>query len=156
MSVNGEADEPGWEVDPDDEWGVAVLTTVGRQLKLRREAVGLRAGDFGVAVGYGEDLVYKAEGGKRIPRYTVPVVAADLDADEPWLVTAHAPGPSLQQAVGERGPLPADEVAFGRDGRRSPPAARTAGSDSGTSPRARCAPRSPIRTGRGSRSASST
>ncbi|MFE5255896.1 helix-turn-helix domain-containing protein [Streptomyces coelicoflavus] len=68
MSVNGGADEPGWEVDPDDEWGVAVLTTVGRQLRLRREAVGMRAGDFGVAVGYGEDLVYKVEGGKRIPR----------------------------------------------------------------------------------------
>ncbi|MFJ8145467.1 helix-turn-helix domain-containing protein [Streptomyces sp. NPDC096048] len=68
MSVNGGTDEPGWEVDPDDEWGVAVLTTVGRQLKLRREAVGMRAGDFGVAVGYGEDLVYKVEGGKRIPR----------------------------------------------------------------------------------------
>lgn len=42
--------------------------------------------------------------------YTVPVVAADLDAGEPWLATAYAPGPSLQQAVGERGPLPADEV----------------------------------------------
>ncbi|MFD5446873.1 helix-turn-helix domain-containing protein [Streptomyces sp. NPDC003470] len=63
-----EADEPGWEVDPDDEWGVAVIATVGRQLKLRREAVGIRAGDFGKAVGYGEDLVYKIEGGKRIPR----------------------------------------------------------------------------------------
>ncbi|MFD5964802.1 helix-turn-helix domain-containing protein [Streptomyces sp. NPDC060311] len=63
-----ETDESGWEVDPDDEWGVAVITTVGRQLKLRREAAGMRAGDFGVAVGYGEDLVYKAEGGKRIPR----------------------------------------------------------------------------------------
>ncbi|MFB6553696.1 helix-turn-helix domain-containing protein [Streptomyces sp. NPDC056405] len=68
MSVDGGADEPGWEVDPDDEWGVAVIATVGRQLKLRREAVGMRAGDFGVAVGYGEDLVYKVEGGKRIPR----------------------------------------------------------------------------------------
>ncbi|MEU4463330.1 helix-turn-helix transcriptional regulator [Streptomyces sp. NPDC024017] len=75
MSVDGEvqrlkseADEPGWEVDPDDEWGVAVLATVGRQLKLRREAVGMRAADFAVAVGYGEDLVYKVEGGKRIPR----------------------------------------------------------------------------------------
>ncbi|WP_030420848.1 helix-turn-helix domain-containing protein [Streptomyces sp. NRRL F-5065] len=64
----GEADEPGWEVDPDDEWGVAVIATVGRQLKLRREAVGLRAAEFGAAVGYGEDLVYKVEGGKRIPR----------------------------------------------------------------------------------------
>ncbi|WP_328918610.1 helix-turn-helix domain-containing protein [Streptomyces griseoaurantiacus] len=65
---SGEADEPGWEVDPDDEWGVAVLTTVGRQLRLRREAAGLRAAEFGTAVGYGEDLVYKVEGGKRIPR----------------------------------------------------------------------------------------
>ncbi|WP_395572020.1 helix-turn-helix domain-containing protein [Streptomyces sp. BK79] len=63
-----EVDEPGWEVDPDDEWGIAVITTVGRQLRLRREAVGMRAADFGVAVGYGEDLVYKVEGGKRIPR----------------------------------------------------------------------------------------
>ncbi|MEE1799829.1 helix-turn-helix transcriptional regulator [Streptomyces sp. JV176] len=75
MSMDGEAaqprdeaDEPGWEVDPDDEWGVAVITTVGRQLKLRREAAGMRAGEFGKAVGYGEDMVYKIEGGKRIPR----------------------------------------------------------------------------------------
>ncbi|MGV9695241.1 helix-turn-helix domain-containing protein [Streptomyces sp. NPDC003470] len=66
--LRGEADEPGWEVDPDDEWGVAVIATVGRQLKLRREAVGMRAADFGAAVGYGEDLVYKVEAGKRIPR----------------------------------------------------------------------------------------
>lgn len=63
-----EAGKPGWEVDPDDEWGVAVITTVGRQLKLRREAVGMRAGEFGRVVGYGEDMVYKIEGGKRIPR----------------------------------------------------------------------------------------
>ncbi|MFI6204787.1 helix-turn-helix domain-containing protein [Streptomyces sp. NPDC051041] len=62
------ADEPGWEVDPDDEWGVAVVATVGRQLKLRREAVGMRAADFAAAAGYGEDLVYKVESGKRIPR----------------------------------------------------------------------------------------
>ncbi|MEU3104084.1 helix-turn-helix domain-containing protein [Streptomyces griseoflavus] len=77
MTVDGEAvrlddevraDEPGWEVDPDDEWGVAVVTTVGRQLRLRREAVGMRAADFAAAVRYGEDLVYKVESGKRIPR----------------------------------------------------------------------------------------
>ncbi|MGW4887413.1 helix-turn-helix domain-containing protein [Streptomyces murinus] len=75
MSVDGEAvgpdgevDEPGWEVDPDDEWGVAVITMVGRQLKLLREAAGLRAAEFGALVGYGEDLVYKVEAGKRIPR----------------------------------------------------------------------------------------
>jgi transcriptional regulator with XRE-family HTH domain len=60
--------EPGWEVDPDDDWGVAVIATVGRQLKLRREASGMRAAEFATAVGYGEDLVYKIEAGKRIPR----------------------------------------------------------------------------------------
>lgn len=66
--LKSEADEPGWEVDPDDDWGVAVVATVGRQLKLRREAVGMRAAEFGVVLGYGEDMVYKIGGGKRIPR----------------------------------------------------------------------------------------
>ena len=66
--LRSEADEPGWEVDPDDDWGLAVVATVGRQLKLRREAVGMRAAAFGEAVGYGEDMVYKIEAGKRIPR----------------------------------------------------------------------------------------
>ncbi|MGW1013141.1 helix-turn-helix domain-containing protein [Streptomyces termitum] len=68
QNLTDEADEPGWDVDPNDEWGVAVITTVGRQLKLRREAVGMRAAVFGEAVGYGEALIYKIEGGKRIPR----------------------------------------------------------------------------------------
>ncbi|WP_405676114.1 helix-turn-helix domain-containing protein [Streptomyces sp. NBC_01511] len=63
-----EADEPGWEVDPDDESGAAVVATVGRQLRLRREAAGLRAAEFAQAIGYGEDLVYKVEAGNRIPR----------------------------------------------------------------------------------------
>ncbi|MEU2332999.1 helix-turn-helix transcriptional regulator [Streptomyces sp. NPDC013172] len=68
VEVVSEADEPGWEVDPDDDWGLAVITTVGRQLRLRREAGGMRVPDFAKAVGYGEDLVYKIEAGKRIPR----------------------------------------------------------------------------------------
>ena len=68
VRLKGETDEPGWEVDPDDEWGLAVIATVGRQLRLRREAAEMRAGEFGKALGYGEDMVYKIEGGKRIPR----------------------------------------------------------------------------------------
>ncbi|MFF6781911.1 Scr1 family TA system antitoxin-like transcriptional regulator [Streptomyces sp. NPDC012510] len=68
VRLKDETNEPGWEVDPDDDWGVAVVETVGRQLKLRREAVGMRVADFAVAIGYGEDLVYKIEAGKRIPR----------------------------------------------------------------------------------------
>ncbi|MFD5897945.1 helix-turn-helix domain-containing protein [Streptomyces sp. NPDC060366] len=63
-----ETDEPGWEVDPDDESGAAVVATVGRQLRMRREAAGMRAAEFGQAIGYGEDLVYKVESGTRIPR----------------------------------------------------------------------------------------
>ncbi|WP_340376375.1 helix-turn-helix transcriptional regulator [Streptomyces sp. SS7] len=68
VRLKNEADEPGWEVDPDDEWGLAIVATIGRQLKLRRESVGMRAGRFGEAVGYGEDMIYKLESGKRIPR----------------------------------------------------------------------------------------
>ena len=42
--------------------------------------------------------------------YTAQVLDADPDARPPWLVTAYVPGPSLQQAVAEHGPLPADTV----------------------------------------------
>lgn len=64
---NGSDDEPGWAPDPDDEWGKAVLRTAGLQIKKRRENKGIRAGDFGKAVGYSEDMVYKLERGERIP-----------------------------------------------------------------------------------------
>src|SRR3954451_24370451 len=38
--------------------------------------------------------------------YTAPVVDADADAPVPWLATVYVPGPSLQDAVAEHGPLP--------------------------------------------------
>ena len=94
MSVDGdagrlktEADEPGWEVDPDDEWGVAVVEAVGRQLRLRREAKEMRAADFGRRLGYGEDMVYKIEGGKRIARPEY-MEKADEDLDAGGLLKA--------------------------------------------------------------------
>ncbi|MFD5728913.1 helix-turn-helix domain-containing protein [Streptomyces sp. NPDC058368] len=68
MSTNNETDEHGWDVDPEDESGAAVVAAVGRQLKAWREAAGMRAAEFGVLIGYGEDLIYKVEGGRRIPR----------------------------------------------------------------------------------------
>jgi serine/threonine protein kinase len=42
---------------------------------------------------------------------TARLVAADLDADRPWLATAYVPGPSLYKKVGDEGPLPWPEVA---------------------------------------------
>ncbi|MFJ6838235.1 helix-turn-helix domain-containing protein [Streptomyces sp. NPDC091209] len=61
------ADEPGWDVSPDDEIAPVVEAT-GRQVRLWREAAGMRVVEFGRAIGYGEDLVRKVERGARIPR----------------------------------------------------------------------------------------
>ncbi|MFE1286512.1 helix-turn-helix domain-containing protein [Streptomyces sp. NPDC058751] len=61
------ADEPGWDVSPEDEIAPVVEAT-GRQVRLWREAAGMRVVDFGRAIGYGEDLVRKVERGARIPR----------------------------------------------------------------------------------------
>jgi len=42
--------------------------------------------------------------------WTAPVLDADSDAEHPYLVTSYIPGPSLGQAVADRGPLPAPTV----------------------------------------------
>ncbi|WP_328793413.1 helix-turn-helix domain-containing protein [Streptomyces sp. NBC_00273] len=60
-------DESSWELDPEDESG-AVIATVGRQLKMWREASGLDRAKFGERMGYGANLIYKIERGARIPR----------------------------------------------------------------------------------------
>ncbi|MFE4594569.1 helix-turn-helix domain-containing protein [Streptomyces laurentii] len=62
------ADEAGWEVEPGDESGAAVVAAVGRQIRFWREKRGMRAADLGAQLGYGEDLIRKIERGVRIPR----------------------------------------------------------------------------------------
>ena len=42
--------------------------------------------------------------------YTAELVNADPAATPPWLVTAYVPGPSLQQAVADHGPMPQETV----------------------------------------------
>jgi Protein kinase domain len=42
--------------------------------------------------------------------HTAPVVDADPQADPPWMVTAYIDGPSLQDDVDQRGPLPPEGV----------------------------------------------
>lgn len=65
MSVDG-ADEEGWG-SPEEETQ-AVVEAVGRQLKLWRQAAGMRPAEFAAVMGYGENLIYKIERGVRIPR----------------------------------------------------------------------------------------
>ncbi|MFS0695153.1 helix-turn-helix domain-containing protein [Streptomyces nitrosporeus] len=60
-------EEPDRDIDPEDDSG-AVVAVVGRQIRLWRESAGLRAGELGAAIGYGENQVYKVEAGKRIPK----------------------------------------------------------------------------------------
>lgn len=55
------------DVDLGDDSG-AEIAAVGRQIRLWREAAGLRAVELGAAIGYGENQVYKVEAGKRIPK----------------------------------------------------------------------------------------
>ncbi|WP_314612115.1 helix-turn-helix domain-containing protein [Streptomyces stackebrandtii] len=72
MSVDevegGVVDDSGWEIDPGDESGKAVLATVGRQIRMWRESKGVRVADFGDLTGYSEDMIRKIERGDRIPR----------------------------------------------------------------------------------------
>ncbi|MEV5509365.1 helix-turn-helix domain-containing protein [Streptomyces orinoci] len=61
------AEESGWELDPEDD-SVVTVAAVGRQIKLWREAAGLRQADLGAATGYSLDLISKVERGLRIPK----------------------------------------------------------------------------------------
>ncbi|QPP08736.1 helix-turn-helix domain-containing protein [Streptomyces bathyalis] len=61
------ADRSGWDPGLEDDSG-AVVKTVGRQIKLWREAAGLTQAELGAAIGYGEDLVSSVERGRRVPR----------------------------------------------------------------------------------------
>ncbi|MEU7283060.1 helix-turn-helix transcriptional regulator [Streptomyces sp. NPDC045431] len=61
-------DEPDQDVDLEDDDSGAVIAAVGRQIRLWREAAGMSAAELGRAIGYSENLVYKVEGGKRIPQ----------------------------------------------------------------------------------------
>ncbi|MGJ5890521.1 XRE family transcriptional regulator [Streptomyces sp. V2] len=67
QQTNKGEEEPGWAPDPDDEWGLAVLETAGRQIKKWRELRKMRAVQFGKLVNYSEDMIYKIERGERIP-----------------------------------------------------------------------------------------
>ncbi|MEU9468147.1 helix-turn-helix transcriptional regulator [Streptomyces avermitilis] len=62
-----DSDEAGWAVEPGDEIA-PLVEAVGHLVRTCREEAGMRAAEFGEALGYGEDLIRKVERGVRIPR----------------------------------------------------------------------------------------
>ncbi|MGW0879938.1 helix-turn-helix domain-containing protein [Streptomyces sp. NPDC002671] len=52
----------------EDEEAEAVLKAVGRQIKMWREAAGLKQGELGARIGYSEEMVSSVERGRRLPK----------------------------------------------------------------------------------------
>lgn len=61
------ADDSRWDHGLDDD-SATVLRAVGKQIKLWREAAGMRQAELGSAIGYGEDMVSAVERGRRTPK----------------------------------------------------------------------------------------
>ncbi|WP_327320149.1 bifunctional serine/threonine-protein kinase/ABC transporter substrate-binding protein [Streptomyces sp. NBC_01235] len=66
-----------------------------------------------IRAAYADDAGFRARfrrevetAGRVANPWVVPLLAADPDAESPWLATAFVPGPSLSEAVQECGPLP--------------------------------------------------
>jgi hypothetical protein len=56
-------------------------------------------------------FAYEVAAAKRVSGiFTAPVVDADPDGPQPWLVTAYVAGPPLADAIADRGPLPVETV----------------------------------------------
>ncbi|MFB8115269.1 helix-turn-helix domain-containing protein [Streptomyces sp. NPDC055962] len=58
------ADGSSWDTGTEDDSG-AVMKAVGRQIKLWREAAGLRQAELGAAIGYSEEMASCVERGRR-------------------------------------------------------------------------------------------
>lgn len=108
--------------DPDRVGGYLLLGRLGEggmgQVYLGRSAGGRPVAVKLVHPQYGSDpdfrrrFAVEVEAARRVGGfYTAHVVDADPQADRPWLVTAYVPGPSLQEAVAEHGPLSAASVS---------------------------------------------
>ncbi|MFI0369810.1 serine/threonine-protein kinase [Actinomadura sp. 1N219] len=84
---------------------------LGRSPGGRPVAVKLVRPEYGDDPQFRRRFAAEVEAARRVGGFfTAQVVDADPDADRPWLVTAYVPGPSLQAAVDELGPLPARAV----------------------------------------------
>ncbi|MEZ0091547.1 serine/threonine-protein kinase [Streptacidiphilus sp. EB129] len=86
---------------------------------LARSSAGRRVAIKTVRAELAEDQLFRVRFAREIAAartvsgfYTAAVVEADADAPVPWLATAYIPAPSLEDLVGECGPMPVDAVRW--------------------------------------------
>jgi serine/threonine protein kinase len=86
---------------------------LGRSTAGRLVAVKTIKIEFAEEAGFRTRFAHEVAAARRVSGvFTAAVVAADPDADVPWLATAYVPAPSLQQLVRVCGPLPVPAVRW--------------------------------------------
>ena len=86
---------------------------LGRSTAGRLVAVKTIKIEFAEEAGFRTRFAHEVAAARRVSGvFTAAVVAADPDADVPWLATAYVPAPSLQQLVRAAGPLPVPAVRW--------------------------------------------
>ncbi|WP_256966753.1 serine/threonine-protein kinase, partial [Streptomyces caniscabiei] len=69
-------------------------------------ALKVLAAEYAEDAGFRERFRREVDVARRVDSpWAVPLIAADADAEAPWLATAYVPGPSLAEAVAVHGPL---------------------------------------------------
>jgi hypothetical protein len=87
--------------------GVIGKVYLGRSAAGRLVAVKTVKPDEANEPGFRDAFSREIDAARRVSAlFTAPVVAADPEADMPWLATAYVPAPTLNQLVRSRGPLP--------------------------------------------------
>ncbi|MEU6260427.1 protein kinase [Streptomyces sp. NPDC047043] len=77
----------------------------------RAVAVKVIREDLAARPGFRERFAREVQAARQVSgAFTAPVLDADTTSDVPWMATQYVAGPSLDNAVKERGPLPAEEV----------------------------------------------
>jgi serine/threonine protein kinase len=89
------------------------LVYLGRSTAGRLVAVKTIRAEFAEELDFRTRFAHEVAAARRVSgAFTAPVVAADPEADVPWLATAYIPAPPLSMLIGQCGPLPVAAVRW--------------------------------------------